>query len=139
MIPFLLHPVSVAETSGFPNKASPPQTAAIAGGVVGAVVFVSFAMVLVMIAWKRKYQRYEKPQPRREDEGSHYTELQPPPFANSEDGIVNYANTEPRSDLSQPEDPDSYVNVETTQNTYEQIQPRLESTDNNYSTLYSRK
>ncbi|KAK7478332.1 hypothetical protein BaRGS_00030406 [Batillaria attramentaria] len=89
--------------------------------------------------WVPSDQRYEKPQPRREDEGSPYTELQPPPFANSEEGIVNYANTEPRPDLSQPEDPDSYVNVETTQNTYEQIQPRLESTDNNYSTLFTVK
>ncbi|KAK7497443.1 hypothetical protein BaRGS_00011285, partial [Batillaria attramentaria] len=85
------------------NSISGPFPVAIAGGVAD--------------------QRYEKPQTRRVEERSPYTELQLPPFANSEEGIVNYANTEPRP--SQAAD-HNYVNYETRQNTYEEMQPRSE-------------
>ncbi|KAK7497427.1 hypothetical protein BaRGS_00011269, partial [Batillaria attramentaria] len=77
------------------NSISGPFAVAIAGGVAGGLISVSIAIVVTL-----------------------------PPFANSEEGIVNYANTEPRP--SQAED-HNYVNYETRQNTYEEMQPRSES------------
>ncbi|KAK7497487.1 hypothetical protein BaRGS_00011329 [Batillaria attramentaria] len=92
---------------------------AITGGVIGGVVLLVVIAVIAVVVWKRnRDRRYEKPQPRRDQEINPYTSLHV--NMNPLQPSVHYANTEPRPDLSQAEDPAGYMNVETT-NTYDTL------------------
>ncbi|KAK7497431.1 hypothetical protein BaRGS_00011273, partial [Batillaria attramentaria] len=117
-------------------KTESESVGVIVGGSLGGISVLALLIVIAVVVWKKRYQRYERPQPKREDETSSYTDLQSAPFSNSEQELTpNYDNLKPRPDLTQSGDPDSYVNVEPFHNTYEQLEPKEESESSVYTTL----
>ncbi|KAK7478345.1 hypothetical protein BaRGS_00030419 [Batillaria attramentaria] len=132
-------------------ESSTANTAAVAGGVAGGMVVLAIVIVGAVFAWRRRYLRYERPIPRRSQNPHLYTDLQQgngqqpslnPNYANSQElsdqlqTSVNYANTEPRPDLSQKSDLDTYINVET-RNTYEHIEAQPQAVSNVYNARHS--
>ncbi|KAK7478328.1 hypothetical protein BaRGS_00030402, partial [Batillaria attramentaria] len=132
-------------------ESSTANTAAVAGGVAGGIVVLAIVIVGAVFAWRRRYLRYERPIPRRSQNPHLYTDLQQgngqqpslnPDYADSQElsdqlqTSVNYANTEPRPDLSQKSDLDTYINVET-RNTYEHIEAQPQAVSNVYNARHS--